>query len=351
MNDDINIRIEGRAGRITLNRPDALNAMTYQMCIAIEEAVDLWREDDAVALILFDAAGEKAFCAGGDIAELYETGTKGDFAYGRQFWRDEYRLNAKLFEYPKPVVSLMQGFTMGGGVGLGCHGSHRIVGATSRIAMPECGIGLVPDVGGSLMLALAPGRLGEYLGTTGTRMGPADAIYAGFADSYVPQADWPALTAKLVETGDADQTASFVTEAPQGQLDLQQTEIDALFDGEALGDILNQLRASDSDFAAGALKALGRASPLSAACTVEIVHRLRTASLTIRKALEMEYRFTHRAMEHGDFLEGIRAQIIDKDRQPNWQYADGTVPATAVAAMLQPLGPETLTFTKGGDGA
>ncbi len=121
---------------------------------------------------------------------MYATGTKGDYSYGRKFWRDEYRMNARIAEYRKPVVSFLQGFTMGGGVGVGCHGSHRIVGETSQIAMPECGIGLVPDVGGSFLLALAPGRLGEYLGTTGARMGPADAILAGFADLFVPEAEW-----------------------------------------------------------------------------------------------------------------------------------------------------------------
>jgi enoyl-CoA hydratase len=136
---------------------------------------------------VIDAAGDKAFCAGGDIAEMYATGTAGDFDYGRRFWADEYRMNAKLFNFPKPVVTFLQGFTMGGGVGVGCHGSHRIVGDSSQIAMPECGIGLVPDVGGSLILARAPGRLGEYLGTTAARMGPGDAIHAGFADYYIPE--------------------------------------------------------------------------------------------------------------------------------------------------------------------
>ncbi len=180
---DIDIRQQGRAGRITLNRPKALNALTYDMIRAIEAALDAWRDDDAVKLILIDAIGDRAFCAGGDIADLYRTGTAGDFAYGQQFWRDEYRMNAKLAEYPKPVVSFLQGFTMGGGVGVGCHASHRIVGDTSQIAMPECGIGLVPDVGGSLILARAPGHLGEYLGLTASRMGPGDAIHVGICRS------------------------------------------------------------------------------------------------------------------------------------------------------------------------
>ncbi|TNF64039.1 MAG: enoyl-CoA hydratase/isomerase family protein [Rhodobacteraceae bacterium] len=341
---DVDIRIEGRAGRITLNRPAALNAMTYAMCTAIEAAIDQWRADDRVALVLFDAAGDKAFCAGGDIAELYATGTKGDFAYGQTFWRDEYRLNAKLFEYPKPVVSLMQGFTMGGGVGLGCHGSHRVVGETSQIAMPECGIGLVPDVGGSFMLALAPGRLGEYLGTTGARMGPADAIYAGFADTYVPQSMWSDLTAQLVASGDPAPIEDMAETPPEGRLAALQPQIDALFGGEARIHVLNALRADGGDFARDALKSVLRNAPLSVACTIEMVHRLRGPSLTIRKALELEYRFTHRAMEHGDFLEGIRAQIIDKDRNPRWQYADRDVPLTAVARMLMPLGSDALKF-------
>lgn len=341
---DINIRIEGRAGRITLNRPAALNAMTYEMCTAIEAAVDLWREDDRVALILFDAAGDRAFCAGGDIAELYATGTAGDFDYGRRFWRDEYRLNAKLFEYPKPVVSLMQGFTMGGGVGLGCHGSHRVVGETSQIAMPECGIGLVPDVGGSLMLALAPGRLGEYLGTTGARMGPADAIYACFADIYVPQSKWPELIEQLVASGNPDCIEDLAETPSEGRLAALQPQIDVLFGGEARVDVLNMLMADGGAFAEDALRTLSRNSPLAVACTIEIVHRLRGQMLTIRRALDMEYRFTFRAMEHGDFLEGIRAQIIDKDRKPRWQYSEGMVPPVMVARMLMPLGADKLTF-------
>ena len=184
---DIYVRRDGSAGRITLNRPEALNALTYDMCLAIEKALDEWREEPGVRLAIIEGEGERAFCSGGDIAEMYKAGTAGDYEYGRRFWRDEYRLNAKIAEWPKPVVSFLQGYTMGGGVGVGCHGSHRVVCESSRIAMPECGIGLVPDVGGSLILARAPGRLGEYLATTAARMGPADAIAAGFADMFVPR--------------------------------------------------------------------------------------------------------------------------------------------------------------------
>lgn len=341
---DIDIRITGRAGRITLTRPQALNAMSYEMCMAIDAALRLWREDDAVDLVILDAEGDKAFCAGGDIAELYDTGRRGDFEYGRTFWRDEYRLNAMIFEYPKPVLSFLQGFTMGGGVGIGCHGTHRVVCESSRIAMPECGIGLVPDVGGTLMLALAPGRVGEYLGVTAGRMEADDAIFAGFADHFIPREEWPDLIGMLEASGDATHVERHATPAPAGTLRTLQPEIDRHFGGETLGDIVTSLRAEGGEFSAKILGTLDRNSPLSMACTVEMLHRLRGATLTIRKALELEYRYTYRAMEHGDFLEGIRAQIIDKDRNPQWQFADLNVPVAAVANMLLPLGADALTF-------
>ncbi|OIQ45165.1 MAG: enoyl-CoA hydratase [Roseobacter sp. MedPE-SW] len=341
---DINIRVTGQAGRITLTRGKALNALSYEMCMAIDAAMRQWATDDAVKLVVIDAEGEKAFCAGGDIAELYDTGTAGDFAYGRKFWSDEYRLNALIFTYPKPVVSFLQGFTMGGGVGIGCHGTHRIVGDSSQISMPEAGIGLIPDVGGTLMLTLAPGRLGEYLGMTGARMKAADAIYAGFADFYIPESFWPVLIAGLEKEGDAAIVDVASQQPPAGTLQPQQEDIDRYFAGETLSDIQTLLQTQPSEFAEKTLKTLGRNAPLSMACTVELLHRLRESNLSIHKALEHEYRFTYRAMEKGDFLEGIRAQIIDKDRQPKWQYAEQDVPATAVSQMLMPLGADSLSF-------
>lgn len=341
---DITIRIEGQIGRITLTRPKALNALTYDMCLKVEQALDTWRDDDAVKMILIDAEGERAFCAGGDIQEMYDTGTAGDFDYGRTFWRDEYRMNAKMFEFPKPVASLLHGFTMGGGVGLGCHGSHRVVCENSQIAMPECGIGLIPDVGGTLILSRAPGRLGEYIGTTAARLGPRDAILAGFADYFVPQEKWAALTAELIETGDWEAIDRAASEAPDGQLAQQQEAINTHFAGETLGDVLRSLQGDDSAFAEKTLKALGRNSPLSVACTIEMIHRLRGTD-DIRRALELEYRFTHRAMQDGDFLEGIRAQIIDKDRNPNWKHGSlEEVTPLDVTRMLLPLGAEALNL-------
>ena len=341
---DMSIRVEGRAGRITLTRPAALNALTYDMVLAVEAALEAWRDDDAVAVVVLDAAGDKAFCAGGDIAELYASGKAGDFAYGRRFWADEYRLNAKLAEYPKPIVSLMQGFTMGGGVGLGCHASHRVVGETSRIAMPECGIGLVPDVGGSLLLARAPGRLGAYLGLTAARMEAGDAILAGFADHFVPQDRWADLVATLCETGDAGAVAQVSDKAPQGALSALMPQIDALFAGGTLAAVVAQLRGDDSGFATDTLKAVTRNSPLAMACTLAILARLQARDSTIRDALDLEYRVTWRAMEQGDFLEGIRAAIIDKDRKPVWKHVIDHLPETAVSQMLAPLGQDALSL-------
>ncbi|MFD2739845.1 enoyl-CoA hydratase/isomerase family protein [Sulfitobacter aestuarii] len=341
---DIDIRVTGRAGRITLTRPQALNALTYEMCLAIEAAIEGWREDGRVALVMLDAAGERAFCSGGDIAELYARGRAGDHAYGQRFWADEYRLNHKLYSYDKPVVSFLQGFTMGGGVGIGCHGSHRVVGESSRIAMPECGIGLVPDVGGSRLLAGAPGRLGEYLGTTGARMAAGDAIRAGFADMFMPEAEWPGLIAALEQTGDVALLDAAAGPAPEAGLAARQAQIDAWFAPGSRAQIHARLEEADGDFAAETLNLFERGAPLSQACALEMLARLRAGGPDMRAALALEYRFTWRAQAQGDFLEGIRAAIIDKDRQPRWQYGDGNVPDAAVAAMLADLGENELNL-------
>ena len=333
---DIDIRIEGKIGRITLNRPKALNALSYDMITAIEGALDDWAHAPDVALILIDAVGEKAFCSGGDIQEMYDTASAGDFEYGRRFWADEYRMNAKLANFPKPFIALMQGFTMGGGVGVSCHGSHRVVCETSQIAMPECGIGLVPDVGGSLLLAQAPGRLGEYLGTTASRMDAGDAIYAGFADYYIPREKWGGLTARLIETGDWTQVDAMAEPAPASKLEADQAKIDEAFGGDTIHDILRGL--NDDEWSRNAEKAMRRNCPLSVASTIELIHRARALD-KIEPVLALEYRFTYRSASDGDFVEGIRAAIIDKDRNPQWKVP--TIEAVLdlnVMQMLLPLG-------------
>ncbi len=334
---EIDVRIVGRAGRITIRRPKALNALTCGMIPAIGAALDSWEADGSVDLAVIDAEGEKAFCAGGDITDMHDAGGRGDFGYGRRFWRDEYRLNLRLAEYKKPVASFMQGFVMGGGVGIGCHSSHRVVGDTSQVAMPECGIGLVPDVGGSLILATAPGRIGEYLALTSARMGPGDAIRAGFADRYIPEEDWPSLIAAIEDSGDVSVIEAAAHPVPDAPMVARLADIDRLFSGTSLTGILDRLKASSSDLAKSAAKAMGRNSPLSMACALELLERVRTTP-TIREALRQEYRFTSRASEHGDFIEGIRARIIDKDRRPRWKHGPDTVTERDVRAMLAPLG-------------
>jgi len=331
---DILIRVSGRVGHVTLNRPKALNALTYDMAIALENALDDWATDDTVAMILIDAVGEKAFCAGGDIQALYESGNAGDFGFGRRFWADEYRLNAKIADYPKPYVAIMQGFVMGGGVGLSAHGSHRVVTESTMVAMPECSIGLVPDVGGSYILGHAPGYCGEYLGLTGTRLNAADAIYAGFADSYVPLDRIESLKAALLETGDSNVIADFSAPAPEGRLASLQTEIDAVFAADTALGCRQALAENNSDWAQKTLKAFDAGSPISLACAFEMIRAARQDS-TVKTALQREYRFVFRCMEHGDFLEGIRAAVIDKDRNPKFAKPDiSAVSAANVAAML-----------------
>ncbi|MFN3526461.1 MAG: enoyl-CoA hydratase/isomerase family protein, partial [Paracoccus sp. (in: a-proteobacteria)] len=302
------------------------------MALAILAALDGWRNDPEVALVIIDAEGDRAFCAGGDIAAVYHAGRAGDHRVGRDFFRDEYRMNAAIADFPKTIVAFMQGFVMGGGVGVGGHAGHRVVGDTTRIAMPESGIGLIPDVGGTWLLGHAPGRIGEYLALTGARMGPGDAIHARFADSYLPEAEWPALIARLEQTGDATLIHGITPpEAPLATRDL------SAFGGADLTAIMAALEAAgDTD----SLKAMRRNSPLSMAVGLVMVRAARGDG-RMQDALSREFRFTFRATSDSDFLEGVRAQIIDKDRQPRWQ-ADAS--ASAVQAMLAPLGEHELIW-------
>ena len=332
---DVFLRREGRAGRITLTRPQALNALTHAMVREIDAALLDWADDPAVALVLVDAIGPRAFCAGGDIADVWRSGRRGDFDEGRRFWAEEYRMNARLAAYAKPTVALMQGFVMGGGVGLGGHLRHRVVGDTSQVAMPECMIGLIPDVGATAILARAPGRLGEYLGVTGHRMTPGEAILAGFADSFVPEAGWPDLAARLIETGDPAAIAAFAGPAPDAPLAAHLDAIDAAFDAPDLASL--SARLETSDWGHGVLKLLRRQSPLSMACTLALVRAARRDP-GVPQALARDYRFTSRACSDGEFLEGVRAAIIDKDRTPVWRDDMDSLREEEVAAMLAPLG-------------
>ena len=332
------IKVENNVGKITLNRPSALNALTYEMILQIEKTLDDWLTKN-IDLIIIDAVGEKAFCAGGDITDLYQSGLERKFSYGQQFWLDEYRLNEKLFNYPKPIVSFMQGFTMGGGVGLGCHVSHRVVCETSRIAMPECTIGLVPDVGGSYILARAKNFLGEYLATTGYRMDSDDAIMVGFADIYVPNEHWKEIKAELIKTRNTSVLSQFKQTPIAGQLSKNLTVIEHFFSKSNLLEILDSLYEDNTSFAKKTIESIERNSPSSVLCTFDIIRELKAIDdLTIRKCLEYEYRYTYRALEFGDFIEGVRAQVIDKDRSPKWKHKHiRNVPRSHIEKMLEVL--------------
>jgi enoyl-CoA hydratase len=334
---DIVIRIEGKAGRITLNRPQVLNAVTYDMVRAIAQALDDWVHNDAVRLVMIEGAGERAFCAGGDIQSLYQTG-RNHPEIGRRFWFDEYRLNARIHHYPKPYVAIMDGITMGGGAGISIHGSHRIVTERSTVAMPEASIGFMPDVGSTRVLADAPGEIGLYLGLTAARMSAADAIYAGFADMHLPSQRLAELKGMLVETGDISMINHFAETPPISALEQSRGRIDHIFGRETLKEIVEALEGANGKWEAETLNALRRVSPFSAAATFEAIHRARQ-SHELEACLATEYRFAWRSLESEDFFEGIRAAVIDKDRKPKWQIARiEDVPPEAVKQIFAPLG-------------
>lgn len=343
-NTDVLLRIEGKAGRITLNRPDSLNALTYDMALAIEKALLDWHDDDHVQLILIDAVGEKSFCAGGDIQKMYDTGIVGNFSYMRQFWSDEYRLNALIANYPKPYIAMMNGIVMGGGVGISAHGSHRIVTQRTMLAMPECTIGLVPDVGGSLLLAKAPGHVGEFMGVTGARLDGADAVHAGFADTLINADDIPALTQQLIDSGNVDCIRDFAQSDFSCQLEQNAGLIETYFSSETALDSLRLLEESNVEWANKQAISIRRGCPLSIACTWQMIKSARSFG-SIEQALVQEYRFTWNSMDIGDVLEGTRALIIDKDRNPDWKIKHlEEVSDDMIKTMLASLGENELNL-------
>ena len=331
--------IEGRAGCITLNRPKALNALTYDQTLAIENAIDAWATNPDVQLVIIRGTGDRAMCAGGDVLTLYDKRNDGG-AYASQFWRDEYRLNAKLGSYPKPVVALMDGIVMGGGIGLGGHASHRIVTERSALAMPETGIGLVPDVGGMWLLANAPGHMGEYLGLLGERMGAGDALYAGFADTCVEGARLAELTAALKDPeGDpvGVGVAAFAAAPAPVVHAARQSEIDRIFGEASVEAILAKLQASEEDWTDAAAAAMTKRSPLALKLALAAIRKARDFA-SLEEALNLEFRLTTRLFVHGEFIEGIRALLVDKDKNPNWNPPSlDAVSDSMVNTFLGPL--------------
>jgi enoyl-CoA hydratase len=339
--DDVLIRREGRAGRLTMNRPAALNALTLAMVRQIWEALTSWADDPAVELVLLDGAGGKALCAGGDVRSLYDSRTQGS-AHPRAFWSEEYRLNALIGRYPKPYVALQDGIVMGGGIGLSGHARHRIVTERSRLAMPETGIGLIPDVGGTWLLAHSRGEAGVYLGLTGEAMGAADAIHARFADALVPSASLPQLVDRLVDTGGgpvADAIASLAARPGPAPLAERATEIDRVFGGASVEAMLEVLSSTPGEWAQRIAAVLAQKSPKSLKLTLAAIRNARHLA-SLEAALNVEYRLCVRLFEDGEFIEGVRALLVDKDRKPEWSPPSlGEVTADLVTAYLAPLPP------------
>ena len=338
--DDVIIRREGRAGRLTMNRPQALNALTTPMVAMIAKALEDWQNDPAVELVVLDAMGDRALCAGGDVMSLYDSRTQGS-AFAREFWSTEYRLNAMISRYyPKPFVAIMDGIVMGGGIGLSGHASHRIVTERSMLAMPETGIGLVPDVGGTWLLGRSPGEVGIYLGLTGARMSGADAIFARFADTFVLTKQRDELVAALRE---ADRTnldqiiASFASATPASELKALAPDLDRDFAGESVEAILAALERNGSPWAAKTLAGLKSKSPRALKATLAAIRQARTLP-SLEAALDVEYRLCCRLFEDGEFPEGVRALLVDKDRAPKWNPATlAAVSDAEVARLMSPL--------------
>ena len=341
--EDVIIRREGRAGRITLNRPKALNALTYPMVLAIHDALKRWEQDPEIAVVILDGTGDRALCAGGDVRAIYDSASEGS-GFARKFWADEYRLNAYIGRYPKPYVAFMDGIVMGGGIGLSGHGSHRIVTERSQLAMPETGIGLIPDVGGTWLLAHAPGETGIYLGLTGERMRGAGTMYARFADSFVPSsrlADLAKALSEIQNSSEVDSVIARFSEAPPpSDLASHAREIDATFCFDSVEKIRDALASMNTEWSRKTLEELDRRSPLALKLTLAAIRNARTLP-SLEAALNVEYRLTVRLLEHGEFLEGVRALLVDKDKAPKWnppRLADVT--DEMVAQFLSPLPPD-----------
>ncbi len=303
--DEILFEVRDGSGWVTLNRPKALNALTHDMALRLDARLDAWATDDAIARVVIEGAGGRAFCAGGDIRDLYDVMGRGDDRFIDVFYRNEYTLNHRIHTYPKPYVALIDGVVMGGGVGVSIHGSRRIVTEHCLFAMPETGIGLFPEVGGTWFLPRMPGEIGMYLGLTGARLGPADALLCGVATDYAPRD-------RLAEALDG-----FSADPGPPPLAEHRGAIDRCFAGCSIEAIIAALEAEGGDWAGETLASLAAKSPTS----LKVTHRQlrRGASLSFNQAMTLEFRLSQRFCAEPDFREGARAVVIDKDRDPHWR--------------------------------
>jgi len=328
---DVDAIIEGRVGRIVLNRPKALNALDQPMIRAIAAALSAWRDDPSVHAVTIEGAGGRAFCAGGDIRAIRDAALAGDAAWIHGFFHEEYTLNRMIAEYPKPYIALIDGICMGGGIGVSVHGRYRVATEAALFAMPETGIALFPDVGASYFLPRLPGALGMYLGLTGTRLKGADAVHAGFATHFVPQSLLADLAAALARDGVAA-LAEFVVALPAFSLAEARPAIDRAFRAGSVAAIFAALE-EEGDWGQATLAILRAASPSSLLWSFGIIRR--GASHELPACLAAELKLTAGVTAHPDFAEGVRAMIIDKDRAPKWVPARlEDVDQAAIAAML-----------------
>jgi enoyl-CoA hydratase len=347
---DILARVEGRVGHLTLNRPAAINALTRPMVSLIDQALTDWAADANVEIILFDGAGERGFCAGGDIRALYYASKAGTFEINEEFFAAEYRLNCRIARFAKPIVAFMDGMVMGGGIGLGGHAANRIVTERSVLAMPETRIGFVPDVGGTYLLGMAPGELGTHAGLTAGRLSGADAIAIGMADAFVPSSRLDELRAALFALSSAKELpatlALFKADPGESKLLANAGWINRCYAGNRAEDILASLRAAAEPEAQKAASEISLNSPTSIKVTLEALRRARALG-RLEECLDQEYRMVSASIRTADFVEGVRAAVVDKDRNPKWspdRLED--VAAAVVEAHFRNRGGEELGLGK-----
>ncbi|TQF04032.1 enoyl-CoA hydratase/isomerase family protein [Kitasatospora acidiphila] len=331
---------DGRVGRLVLNRPRAINALTHQMVLDLHAALDEFAADPAVAAVVLTGAGERGLCAGGDIRFFHDDAKLGGAAV-RAFFRDEYRLNHRIARFPKPYVAVMDGLVLGGGVGVSAHGSVRVVTERAAVGMPETTIGLVPDVGGTWLLAHAPGEVGTHLALTAERMTAADAVYCGFADHLVPLDRLADFTAALAEREPADAVREFAVPVGVAPLAGEQAWIDHCYAADQVEEILERLDQTGLPEAKEAAELIRAKSPTALKTTLAALRRARRLP-SLAAALEQEFRVSCAGLADHDFVEGIRAQVVDKDRNPRWSPATlAGVTAEEVARHFAPA-PEEL---------
>lgn len=318
---EILTEIKGRIGLITLTRPKALNALNISMIQTITEALQAWEKDLTIEFVIIHSNDAKAFCAGGDIRAVYMARVQDDYSFSDSIFRKEYELNYYISQYPKPYVALIDGVCMGGGLGISVHGSHRIATERSVFAMPETAIGFFPDIGASYFLNKCPGEIGTFLGLVGDKISGSDAFYAGIATHYVPSSKLEDLKQTLFKAQskqEALEIIEFFHEKPEDSLIEQHRKlIDTCFAQKNIEDIINQLEDYPSKETAKWLSLIDKRSPSSLKITLKLLQNNKEKSL--KECLPIEFRLSQRFVKKYDFIEGIRALLIDKDNQPSWQ--------------------------------